>query len=194
MYLRQVSDMAVLQASNTLGRLPGRVLSAPLKLQLSGQRASFMQSTPAQRRNVGGHGRLPVTDPSQPPAFSAPSEVAVGLIAGQRDQRAALGFSWHVSSSRKLLTPVHESGCQCLQAVLDPAAEDGARVWLQCKVQDGVPLAVAALRCGGAEAQPLDLILDQYTEFTVRGPAPVHVTGARTTFEGREGGKKAVLP
>ena len=66
------------------------------------------------------------------------------------------------------------------QAVLDPAAEDGARVWLRCKVQDGPPLAVAALRCGGSEAQALDLILDQYSEFTVEGPAPVHVTGARS--------------
>ena len=45
------------------------------------------------------------------------------------------------------------------------------------QVQDGVPLAVAALRCGGTEAQPLDLILDQYTEFTVQGPSSVHVTG-----------------
>jgi hypothetical protein len=72
--------------------------------------------------------------------------------------------------------------------VLDPAAQDGARVWLQCKVQDGVPLAVAALRCGGAEAQPLDLILDQYAEFTVQGPSPVHVTGAETIVrEAREG-------
>ena len=62
--------------------------------------------------------------------------------------------------------------------MLDPAAEDGARVWLRCKVQDGPPLAVAALRCGGAEAQALDLILDQYSEFTVEGPAPIHVTGA----------------
>ncbi len=37
---------------------------------------------------------------------------------------------------------------------------------------------MAALRCGGSEAQALDLILDQYSEFTVEGPAPVHVTGA----------------
>ncbi len=44
--------------------------------------------------------------------------------------------------------------------------------------QDGPSLAVAALRCGGSEAQALDLILDQYSEFSVEGPAPVHVTGA----------------
>ena len=29
-----------------------------------------------------------------------------------------------------------------IQAVLDPAAEDGARVWLRCKVQVWVPIAV----------------------------------------------------
>ena len=66
------------------------------------------------------------------------------------------------------------------QVVLDPAAEDGARVWLRCKVQDGPALAVAALRCGGSEAQALDLVLDSYSEFSVEGPAPVHVTGAGT--------------
>ena len=89
--------------------------------------------------------------------------------------------------SLTLHCPAHEPCCDGRQAVLDPAAEDGARVWLRCKVQDGAPLAVAALRCGGAEAQPLDLILDQYAEFTVQGPAAVHVTGAGNQSEGRAG-------
>lgn len=64
------------------------------------------------------------------------------------------------------------------QAVLDPGAKPGARAWLKCKVQEGPELVVAALREGATEAQSLDLVFDQYSEFSVQGTAAVHITGA----------------
>lgn len=64
-----------------------------------------------------------------------------------------------------------------MQAVLDPGAKPGARAWLKCKVQEGPELVVAALREGGTEAQSLDLVFDQYSEFSVHGTASVHITG-----------------
>ena len=64
------------------------------------------------------------------------------------------------------------------QACLHPSAKAGDRAVLLVKSGDaGAPLAVCSLRQGGTECVGLDLIFDSYTEFTVQGKAPVHLTG-----------------
>ena len=64
-----------------------------------------------------------------------------------------------------------------LQASLGVAASKGARCALHVKVGDGEPLVVCCLREGGTESTGLDLIFDSYAEFSVEGPAAVHLTG-----------------
>ena len=89
----------------------------------------------------------------------------------------------------------HQHTCH-VQAVLDPSTKAGARAWLKCKVQDGPEMVVAALREGATEMQSLDLVFDQYTEFSVQGTASVHLTGERSSGQciravgWREGWKK----
>lgn len=63
------------------------------------------------------------------------------------------------------------------QACLAPGGSPDSRATLMIRVGNGNPLAVAALREGGTESISLDLVLDQYTEFSVHGDAAVHLTG-----------------
>lgn len=71
-------------------------------------------------------------------------------------------------------------------ACLTPGAEDGTKVYLRCKVQDQQPLVIAVLRAGGAEMMGLDLVYDEYTEFSVHGTATVHLTGYYMPMEMEE--------
>ena len=63
------------------------------------------------------------------------------------------------------------------QACLDPNAKKSAKAVLMLKSNDNGPYAVCSLREGSTESMPLDLILDQYSEFTVEGSCSVHLTG-----------------
>lgn len=64
------------------------------------------------------------------------------------------------------------------QACLAPGAAKNARATLLLRVGESEEaLAVAALREGGTECVSLDLVLDQYTEFSVQGNAQIHLTG-----------------
>jgi len=63
------------------------------------------------------------------------------------------------------------------QACLDPNAKKSTKSILMLKSNDNGPYAVCSLREGGTESMPLDLILDQYSEFTVEGSCSVHLTG-----------------
>lgn len=57
------------------------------------------------------------------------------------------------------------------------------------------PLALCALRDGGAENANLDLVFDEYAEFSVAGAAAVHVTGyLMPEFEGGGGGGAGCCP
>ena len=53
----------------------------------------------------------------------------------------------------------------------------GAKSALKVKVQDGPELYVCRLSEGRQDFANLDLVLDEYTEFTVEGAA-LHITGA----------------
>jgi FK506-binding nuclear protein len=64
------------------------------------------------------------------------------------------------------------------QACMAPGASKNAKATLMIRVGDNEePLAVAALKEGATESVALDLVLDQYTEFSVIGNATVHLTG-----------------
>jgi len=52
----------------------------------------------------------------------------------------------------------------------------GAKSALKVKVQDGPELYVCRLTEGRTDFANLDLVLDEYTEFTVEGAA-LHITG-----------------
>ena len=56
-------------------------------------------------------------------------------------------------------------------------AGEGAKAALKVKVQDGPELYVCRLQEGRQDFANLDLVLDEYTEFTVEGAA-LHITGA----------------
>lgn len=58
------------------------------------------------------------------------------------------------------------------------AAGAGAKSALKVKVQDGPELYVCRLSEGRSDFANLDLVLDEYTEFTVEGAA-LHITGKR---------------
>jgi FK506-binding nuclear protein len=59
-----------------------------------------------------------------------------------------------------------------------PGASKNAKATLMIRTgENEEPLAVAALREGAAESVALDLVLDQYSEFTVIGNATIHLTG-----------------
>jgi FK506-binding nuclear protein len=73
--------------------------------------------------------------------------------------------------------PPEASKLHISQACLAPDAPRGARAVVLLRVGDADPLAVCSLREGAAENCNLDLILDQYTEFSVQGGAAVHLTG-----------------
>ncbi|KAL4422597.1 hypothetical protein ABPG75_008794 [Micractinium tetrahymenae] len=64
------------------------------------------------------------------------------------------------------------------QACLSTKAKPGTKAALRVRVsEEGEPLLVCVLREGGTESAGLDLIFDQYTEFSVEGGAPIHLTG-----------------
>ena len=64
------------------------------------------------------------------------------------------------------------------QVCLAPGAPKNARVTLMIRVGEELErLAVASLREGANESAPLDLVLDEYTEFSVHGSATLHLTG-----------------
>ena len=66
----------------------------------------------------------------------------------------------------------------CLAVAAGGAKNGGAaRAALRVKVGDGEPLLLAVLREGGTECLGLDLLFDQYAEFSVEGGAAVHLTG-----------------
>ena len=62
----------------------------------------------------------------------------------------------------------YNTGCHCAGA--------GAKSALKVKVQDGPELYVCRLSEGRQDFANLDLVLDEYTEFTVEGAA-LHITG-----------------
>eukprot|EP00889_Picochlorum_renovo_P005457 jgi/Picre1/32487/NNA_007833.t1 len=63
------------------------------------------------------------------------------------------------------------------QACLDPEAKKGAKAVLLLKSSDEGPYAVCSLREGGTESVSLDLLLEDYSEFSVVGSASIHLTG-----------------
>jgi FK506-binding nuclear protein len=63
------------------------------------------------------------------------------------------------------------------QACLDPGAKKGSKAILMVKSHDDGPYAVCSLREGGTESVSLDLMLEDYSEFSVVGNASVHLTG-----------------
>jgi FK506-binding nuclear protein len=65
------------------------------------------------------------------------------------------------------------------QVCMAPGASKNAKATLMLRVGDNTtePLAVASLREGATESVALDLVLDEYTEFSVIGNATVHLTG-----------------
>jgi hypothetical protein len=62
------------------------------------------------------------------------------------------------------------------QATLAPGEANGRSILL-CKVGNGKPIMLCSLRDGLLQCMNLHLILDQCTEFTVQGPAAIHVAG-----------------
>lgn len=56
-------------------------------------------------------------------------------------------------------------------------AAPGQRVGISAKVSDEQEVLLCSLREGGQESANLDIVLDHYTEFAVRGEAAVHLAG-----------------
>ncbi|KAL4449050.1 hypothetical protein ABPG77_007767 [Micractinium sp. CCAP 211/92] len=72
----------------------------------------------------------------------------------------------------------HSPRLHLSQACLSTKAKPGTKAALRVRVsEEGEPLLVCVLREGGTESVGLDLIFDQYTEFSVEGGAPIHLTG-----------------
>ena len=64
------------------------------------------------------------------------------------------------------------------QACMAPGAPKNAKATLMIRVgESDEALAVAALKEGSSESVALDLVLDEYTEFSVIGNATIHLTG-----------------
>lgn len=64
-----------------------------------------------------------------------------------------------------------------VRATLDASAADGARCVLRVQMDGGTALVVASLRAGVHESVALDLLLEEYAEFTITGDASVHLIG-----------------
>ena len=64
-----------------------------------------------------------------------------------------------------------------VQATLAMDAAPGQRVGIAAKVADEQEVLLCSLREGGQESANLDIVLDHYTEFAVRGAAAVHLAG-----------------
>ena len=79
--------------------------------------------------------------------------------------------------TRTALLPVTVLGSSRSTLLKYPAAAGvGAKSALKVKVQDGPELYVCRLSEGRSDFANLDLVLDEYTEFTVEGAA-LHITG-----------------
>ncbi len=63
------------------------------------------------------------------------------------------------------------------QACLDPGAKKGSKGVLMLKSGDDGPYAICSLREGGTESVNLDLLVEDYTEFSIVGNAGIHLTG-----------------
>lgn len=63
------------------------------------------------------------------------------------------------------------------QCCLAPDSKPGSKATILLKVGENDALAIACLREGTTDSLPLDLILDHYSEFEVKGNAEVHITG-----------------
>lgn len=63
------------------------------------------------------------------------------------------------------------------QACLDPGASKGSKSVLMLKSGDDGPYAICSLREGGNESVSLDLLVEDYSEFSVIGTAAIHLTG-----------------
>ncbi|KAL3141962.1 hypothetical protein ABBQ32_004608 [Trebouxia sp. C0010 RCD-2024] len=72
--------------------------------------------------------------------------------------------------------PPQDARLHISQACLTEGAGAGAKSALKVKVQDGPELYVCRLQEGRQDFANLDLVLDEYTEFTVEG-AVLHITG-----------------
>ncbi|DBA76324.1 hypothetical protein WJX77_009009 [Trebouxia sp. C0004] len=72
--------------------------------------------------------------------------------------------------------PPQDARLHISQACLAPGADVGAKSALKVKVQDGPELYVCRLAEGRSDFANLDLVLDEYAEFTVEGAA-LHITG-----------------
>lgn len=76
-------------------------------------------------------------------------------------------------------TPLHSQAC-----IAGSKKGDTARLLVKTGELE-TPLALCVLRDGGAENANLDLVFDEYAEFSVAGAAAVHVTGyLMPEFEG----------
>lgn len=73
--------------------------------------------------------------------------------------------------------PPEGQALHLVRATLDPAAADGARCVLRVQMDGGTALVVASLRAGVHESVALDLLLEEYAEFTITGDASVHLIG-----------------
>ena len=72
-------------------------------------------------------------------------------------------------------------------------AAPGQRVGVSAKVADEQEVLLCSLREGGQESANLDIVLDHYTEFAVRGEAAVHLAGYyMPAYEQDEGAPQAV--
>ena len=63
------------------------------------------------------------------------------------------------------------------QACLDPGAKKGSKAVLMLKSADDGPYAICSLREGSVESVNLDLLLEDYSEFSIVGNASIHLTG-----------------
>uniref|UniRef100_A0A6U9R7N6 peptidylprolyl isomerase n=1 Tax=Picocystis salinarum TaxID=88271 RepID=A0A6U9R7N6_9CHLO len=73
--------------------------------------------------------------------------------------------------------PPEGQALHLVRATLDPSAADGARCVLRVQMDGGTALLVASLRAGVHESVALDLLLEEYAEFTITGDASVHLIG-----------------
>ena len=105
------------------------------------------------------------------------SQACLAAGAGQREpidsfcayRRCRLKASSFAAGDRLLVS-------EPLLYLANVCAEEGAKSALKIKVHDGPELYVCRLREGRSEFANLDLVLDEYTEFTVEG-ATLHITG-----------------
>lgn len=69
------------------------------------------------------------------------------------------------------------------QACLDPGAKKGSKAVLMLKSGDDGPYAICSLREGITESVNLDLLVEDYSEFSIVGSAGIHLTGYHMPHE-----------